>query len=339
MNFDDIIGQSMMVKSLKSIIKEGKAANGYIFSGPKGCGKKMTAFTFALALNCSASYGEKPCGTCSSCIRLQNGNHPNIEVIKPKGASIKIEQIKQIISEVSKKPFENGYKIIILESADKMTPQAQDAFLKTLEEPPESTIFMLLVENQYSLLPTVLSRCQTFSLRSVALDEVEKYLKSRLDYSDSQIKLATANSNGIIGRAVEMLKDENYFKQRDDFFVIVDQVFKADYTKVSELTARTIDGKPKAEAFVDFLMTWFRDILVYREMSQANNGLIINIDRLSDISRHSELLNDTVLDGIIANIKRAMEYIKHNVSIKNGIEGMLLNIMEVCNGKDSRGKI
>jgi DNA polymerase-3 subunit delta' len=90
-------------------------SNGYVFSGPKGCGKKLMAFTFAMALNCTAASENKPCGSCSSCVRTQNGNHPNVEIVRPTGQSIKIKQIRQIISDSSKKPFESGYKVIIVE--------------------------------------------------------------------------------------------------------------------------------------------------------------------------------------------------------------------------------
>lgn len=339
MKFSDIIGQGMLVNSLQTIIQESKAANGYIFTGPKGSGKKRMAYTFALGLNCRGEGEERPCGICHTCIRFMSENHPNIEIIKPTGASIKIKQIKQLIQDVSKKPFETGYKVVILEHADKMTHEAQDAFLKTLEEPPANTIFILLVENQHALLSTVVSRCQVYSLRKVPEKEIEKYLRSQFKMPDSEIKLATVSSNGIIGRAIEILEDKNFFKLRNEYFMIIDQLFKNSFTAVSLLAAMNIDSRLGDEDFTDFLMTWFRDIMIYRELPEGYTDLIVNIDRVEDIERHSILLREDMLNDILEIIKQNAEYIRHNVSIKNGVDGMLLNMTEVCNGKNSWGKI
>ena len=344
MDFNDIIGQRIVVDSLKKAILEEKVANGYIFTGPKGSGKKLIAYTFANALNCKADNSIRPCGKCSSCMKFASNNHPNVEVIRPTGTSIKIKQIRQVISDVSRKPFESGYKIVIIDDAGKMTVDAQDAFLKTLEEPPENTIFVLLVENHHSLLPTVLSRCQVFQLKPIPLNEVKAYIIKGFSNPDSQIKLATVYSNGIIGRAMQILRDDKFFNVRDRYFYALSLFFEEDFIKLSQTVNDFTAIRNEAEEFVDFLLGFFRDIAVYSELEQqcgedGTEGLIINIDKLSDIVRYRNILTEQQLDYIIENIKRTKKYLGHNVSIRNSIDAMLLNILEVINGKNNRGKV
>lgn len=340
MKFDDIIGQSVVVDSLRRSIAEDKVANGYIFHGPKGCGKKLTAFIFAAALNCKADKAEAPCEACSSCSRMKSGNHPNLDVVRPTGASIKIKQIRELISEVAKKPFENGYKIVILEDAEKMTQDAQDAFLKTLEEPPERTVFILLVENQYSLLPTIVSRCQVFPIKPVSRTEVEYFLKRHCQKPEDLIKLASACSNGIIGRAVQILQDEVYLKKRNGFVQIADLMLRGSGREASGISAETVDTRQDAEELLSFLLGWLRDIAVYRELGEDRAAeLLINLDKLENIRYHSNFLTESKLNSIMDIMKKTKSYINHNVSIKNSIDGMLLNVSEVCNGKNNWSKV
>ena len=183
MAFNEIAGQRIIVESLKNAIENNMISNGYIFSGPKGCGKKLMACIFAMSLNCRSELQDKPCGSCNSCLRTKSGNHPNIDIVKPTGQSIKIKQIRQIISDVAKKPFESGYKVIIIENSEKMTHDAQDAFLKTLEDPPDNTVFLLIAQNHNLLLATIVSRCQVYQFKPLDRPEMKNFIISTYDFS------------------------------------------------------------------------------------------------------------------------------------------------------------
>jgi DNA polymerase III subunit delta' len=330
MNFNSIIGQPVLVGSLRRAVQENMVANGYIFCGPKGSGKSLAAAVFARALNCRAEGQDKPCGSCNSCRKFESDNHPNIEIIKPTGASIKIKQIREIISKVSKKPFESGYMVVIMDEADKMTQDAQDAFLKTLEEPPANTIFILLVQNNNALLPTVLSRCQVFYMRKVSTQQIETYLSENYNYDKEQISFAAVSANGIIGRAAEVLSNKELQDIRRLYVSLTTKIANNSYTELSAAAGELIENREAAERLLDFMLSWYRDILISKQ--DCEKQILVNSDNADVIVRQAEKLDENKLNRIIDAIKRTISYINHNVGTKNSIDSMLLNIMEVYNG-------
>lgn len=330
MNFDSIIGQSVLAGSLKRAVKENLVANSYIFCGPRGSGKSMAAEIFAKALNCNGEGVEKPCDKCTSCKKLESGNHPNIDIIKPSGASIKIKQIREVIAKVSKKPFENGYKVLIIDEADKMTQDAQDAFLKTLEEPPANTVFILLAENQNSLLPTVVSRCQVFYLQKIAKQQIESYLLEKFSCDIEQISFAATAANGIIGRAIEMLNDQELQKLRKLHVNFASNLNGGSYTELTTAASELAVSKEDAVRLLDFMLSWHRDILIIKQGCEEQ--LLVNSDNANIIERQAKVLDEKRIYRIIDAIKRTISYVNHNVGIKNSVDSMILNIMEVYNG-------
>jgi DNA polymerase-3 subunit delta' len=330
MDFNSILGQPVLVGSLKRVVQEDQVANGYIFCGAKGSGKSLAAAVFASALNCRSEEHGKPCGHCTSCRKFDSGNHPNIEIIKPTGASIKIKQIREIIAKVAKKPFESGYKIVILQEADKMTQDAQDAFLKTLEEPPANTIFILLVQNHNSLLPTVVSRCQVFYMRNVSTQQIESYLLENYNYDKEQIHFAAVSANGIIGRAIEMLNNKELQDLRRLYVSLVNKISSSSYAELSAAAGELTESRETAERLLDFMLSWYRDILISKQ--DCDKQVLVNSDNADIIMRQGEKLDENKLNRIIDVIKRTISYINHNVGTKNSIDSMLLNIMEVYNG-------
>lgn len=330
MDFNSILGQPVLVGSLRRVVQEDMVANGYIFCGPRGSGKSLIAAVFASALNCRSEEHNKPCGSCTSCRKFDSGNHPNIDIIKPTGASIKIKQIREIIAKVAKKPFESGYKVIILEEADKMTQDAQDAFLKTLEEPPANTIFILLVQNHNSLLPTVVSRCQIFYMRKVSTQQIETYLLENYNYDKEQINFAAVSANGIIGRAIEMLNNKELQELRLLYVSLISKIPNNSYTELSVAAGEITESREAAERLLDFMLSWYRDILINKQ--DCERQVLVNSDNADVIMRLGERLDENKLNRIIDVIKRTISYINHNVGTKNSVDSMLLNIMEVYNG-------
>lgn len=329
MNFNDIAGQRIIVESLRNAIKNDMITNGYIFSGPEGYGKKYIANIFTMALNCSGEASHRPCGSCSSCIRISSRNHPNLEIVKPTGQSIKIKQIRQIISDTAKKPFESGYKMIIIENAEKMTNDAQDAFLKTLEEPPANTIFLLLAENHNLLLPTIVSRCQVYQFKPVDRSEMKDFIEVRYDYVPKDVEAAVRQSNGSIGKALELLKDKEGLRVSSKYIDILEKTLMGNGSEALLLASEIVVNKEEAEEFLEFSLAWFRDVMICREGQSAYGHLIINIDSLEILSKHNSILTEAKLNSIMDIIKKTARYIKHNVGIKNSIDGMLFNIAEV----------
>jgi DNA polymerase-3 subunit delta' len=288
------------------------------------------AFSFAMAINCTGEVNEKPCGSCSSCIRIKSGNYPNIELVKPTGLSIKIKQIRQIVTDTAKKPFESGYKVVIIDNAEKMTHDAQDAFLKTLEEPPLNTVFILLAESASLLLPTIVSRCQVYQFKPIPLEEMKSFIRERYDFQDSDIEAAVRYSKGNTGTALELLQDKESLAARKLYIDILERAMEGKAGEAQLLTAPVVDAKEASERFLEFSLVWFRDILLIKELRGEDKQLVINIDGLEKLSEHNSVLTEVKLNSIIEIVRNTARYVKYNVGIKNSIDGMLFNIAEVC---------
>ena len=182
--FHDIIGHDDIIRHLKNAIETGKVSHSYIFTGEPGSGKKLLAGTFAAALQCESGESE-PCMTCDSCKKVIGKNHPDIiTVTHEKPGSISIDEVRdQVVRDVDIKPYCSPYKIYIIPDAEMMTVQAQNAILKTIEEPPEYAVIMLLTSNIDSLLPTIRSRCVRLDLKVVDDSLVKEYLMEHEDAS------------------------------------------------------------------------------------------------------------------------------------------------------------
>ena len=177
-DFKDITGHEQIVKSLKESIKNNMVSHAYIFCGLKGSGKKLVADAFAKVLNCRNMQNEEGCGKCHSCIQFESRNNPDVFYVKAtKTKSISVDDIReQVIEKVKTKPYSYNYKIFIIDKADTLTVQAQNALLKTLEEPPKYVVIMLLSQSMESFLPTVLSRCVVMKLRPISAHKIKEYM-------------------------------------------------------------------------------------------------------------------------------------------------------------------
>jgi len=171
MSFEDVHGQGRAADSLRNAIKNGKSSHAYIFAGPPGCGRSLLARNFAKALNCERDVNG-PCDSCPSCRKIDNDSHPDVKWIRKDSDSrqVKIDQIRALEGEIVLKPYEGRYKVFIIAEAGLMNIQASNSFLKTLEEPPQNSIIVLIAQKPKDLLPTIVSRCQLVRLRPV-----EKY--------------------------------------------------------------------------------------------------------------------------------------------------------------------
>ena len=172
--FKDVVGQKSIVDHLQNAVTTGKVSHAYILQGERSAGKEFIAKTFATALLCEKG-GAEPCGECHSCKQAENDNNPDIiRIIHEKPNTIGVEDIRKLTGDIAVKPYAGKYKVYIVNEAEKMTVQAQNALLKTLEEPPEYAVILLLATNTDALLPTVLSRCVLLTMKSVSDEEVKK---------------------------------------------------------------------------------------------------------------------------------------------------------------------
>ena len=196
--FNNVIGHEEIIRHLQNAIKTGKISHSYIFAGEPGSGKRLLAGIYAMTLQCEEG-GENACGKCESCKRAIGKNHPDIIMVKhEKPNTISIDEIReQVVNDVDIKPYSSPYKIYIIPDAEIMTPQAQNALLKTIEEPPEYAVIMLLTSNIDGLLPTIRSRCVRLDLKVVDDGLVKKYLMEHLHIPDYQAEIDAFRSLSI----------------------------------------------------------------------------------------------------------------------------------------------
>ncbi|MCL6472309.1 MAG: DNA polymerase III subunit delta' [Firmicutes bacterium] len=194
----DIIGQKGAVDKILGSLDSGEAVHAWLFTGPRGVGKWTTAKIMAAALNCE----DNGCGTCLSCSKVLREIHPDIFLVEPEGNFILIEQIRRLLQSISLKNYEGKTKVIIIDEADKLTTEAANTLLKTLEEPPQNLVFILISSNIDALLPTIISRCRLVQFRPLPVSEMISFLVERYNLSYEEAALATRLSGSILGNAI-----------------------------------------------------------------------------------------------------------------------------------------
>ena len=203
--FRDIIGHNQIIAHLKNAIEMGMVSHAYILNGENNSGKMMLAEAFAMALQCEAP-GNEPCMNCRSCHQAMDHNQPDIiYVTHEKPNIISVDDIRhQLNQDIVIKPYSSKYKIYIVDEAEKMNTQAQNALLKTIEEPPVYAIILLLTTNADAFLPTILSRCITLNLKSVNEDLIKEHLMKKYQVPDYQAEVCTAFAQGNVGKAIQL---------------------------------------------------------------------------------------------------------------------------------------
>ena len=330
MVLDDIVGQKNAKRSIKNAIASKRVAHAYLFCGPDGVGKSIAASIFASTLNCQEK-GLDPCGRCPSCIKWNADNHPDIihfGASKHLGSrqSISVDEIRNLQIDMNKKPYEDGKKVYIIHDADKMTEQAQNALLKILEEPPEHTVIILLTYNMYSLLSTIVSRCQVIKFIRASEKEIENYLINKKGVQDKEARFIAAFSDGIMKKALDYLIDDNFKKVRDEVIKLSSKLYKNDKLNVLSAIDYFLDNKDRIDNIFEIMISFFRDIIVLKECNDSK--LLINLDMEEIIIAESHKYTAKNLYNILTSIKKASENIKRNINYQLIIETMLLNIQE-----------
>ena len=320
MAFKDIIGHETPIKTIKNILLKGEQAGGtYLFLGPDGIGKRTTGIEFAKAVNCEHSSEEGLCD-CVSCRKISSGNHPDVFIICPKAPSdsIGIDEIRNIRYEASLKPYEGMKRVFIINDAEKMTEEAQNAFLKLLEEPPQNHIFILTSSNVGGLLPTVLSRCKVLKFTSLGESEIRQFLLGH-NFDEKDIELFSHMAMGSIGRAVKF-KEKNIISQRDralnNFFFRKSALFRESILNE--------EASGDIEETLYMLLCWYRDLLVSK-FTRERCGLL-NIDRAEEIFSYSERFSEPRLEKGLLDIMKTIGHVRKNINPKIALFNMALEL-------------
>lgn len=300
MSFENIIGQDIAVNSLKGMIAQDTARGSYLFFGPDGVGKRTAAIEFAKVINCDDIASRK----------IDSGNHPDVFIIYPEGksGSIKIEKIREIIYQVSLKPYEAKKRIFIINDAEAMTLEAQNALLKVLEEPPQHHILILTTSNAAALLSTVLSRCKVLKFYSLGQDRIQEFLEAR-GMEEKEAVLFSHMAMGSLGRAMELKKG--------DIIARRDQVVNDFFLRKSALLKENVlsgDLVKNIGQSLYMLLCWYRDLLVSK-FTQAPDELL-NADRSREIFSYASRFSREKLQKDVLAIMETIGHVRANVNPK-----------------------
>lgn len=329
MAFQDIIGHQMVIKLLKRALVNQRVNHAYIFIGPDGVGKQFTALQFAKALNCLEEIDDS-CGHCRSCRKFTSGNHPDFQIIAPEESSqtISIEQIRGLQKDVIYKPYESTWKIYLIPEAEKITPEGANSLLKTLEEPPEYAVIILITSQKDGLLPTLLSRSQLIQFPRLTTEQVCSFLgKKGLEATDSRdITEISLLAEGSIGQAIKLLEDDQIWADRQLVLDFLAKLNEKTNLEIYEIIDKLDLGKNFSQWDKLFLIiqTFYRDLLILK--NTEDHDLIINHSyrpRLEQLKNEYSLLE---LVNVINLIDRTKNMIKSNIDRELALEVMLQRI-------------
>lgn len=295
--FNSIVGNDRIKDALINSIKINKISHSYLFVGTEGIGKSLIAKEFAKMILCTDE--NKYCDKCKSCVEFDTDNNPDFKIIEPEGNSLKIEQIREFQSRVAEKPIISEKKVYIINDSDKMTQEAQNCLLKTLEEPPEYVVIILIGSNENSFLSTIKSRCMILHFDKILNKEIEKYLEENYQVKiNSQIMIDAFQ--GSIGKALQLKEKQEEYEKIEDVIYNLEKRDKIDILNMSEIIYKSKDEK--------------LEILDYMN--------VVFIDLAKKSSKYAKCIN------IVEETKRRLQ---SNANYDMCIDNMLFNLWEEVN--------
>lgn len=323
MPLESIVGQARVIGILTRMLRNHRLAHALLFTGMDGVGKQTTAKALAMALNCVNPVGVSACTECSSCRKVAGGNHPDVIVVNPSGAFIKIDQVRSLRKHLRFAPLEGGRRMIIINDGQTMKAEAANALLKILEEPPNDTHIIVTAPETADLLPTIVSRCQHIAFRPIAPAEIAEVLVASKGLDPDAATTLSLLAGGGLGRALAA-DAEQWITWRQDLLERVHSI--SDSTKPTAALfdfAQTLArDKDRLEDALGMIMMWFRDALMCKFVPEK----VLNRDFLKEIQALSEELSVDELLQKMAAAFAAQRAIFRNVNSRLALDVMMMRL-------------
>lgn len=325
--FESIIGHEDTIEKLKAAAATGRLSHAYCIAGEPGVGKNYLARRFAMAIQCEKHTGDA-CMECPSCKKAMSGNHPDIIYIRhEKPGSIGVDEIReQLVNDIEVKPYESEHKVYIIPEAQLLTPQAQNAMLKTLEEPPAYGCIMLVTDNKELLLPTISSRCSMINVETISEDQTFRYLKDVLLIPEGEARLQAAFSQGNIGRARKLASAGDFMEKLQESLRYLKRSKELDSAARIELDKKIALDKQGIYDYLDIFEMWFRDVLYYKASRDADR--IVFKDEVKALEERAQVSSYEGIQTIIDSIHSARARLRANVTPELVLELLFLTIWE-----------
>ena len=325
-------GHEKAIRTLGRSIEAGRMAHSYLISGPAKIGKATLALDIARAANCSS--GGTPCATCRQCLRVTSGLHPDVRVIGLETArsgrlrtQISIEQVREIQRDASLLPYEGRSRVFIFESAEKLSGEAANSLLKTLEEPPETVIIILVASDMNAVLPTLVSRCRRIDLRPAPLNAVTEFLVERKNVNRERADEIAGLSGGRIGWAIEAAENpgiiDGIWEAMDTIEGTVNGSLSDRFDYAERLAGRFSRDRQGVLEELGLWQSWWRDALL---IAQSKSELVVNKPRLEALLSIADRISTESVVSSLKAIRRTVFLLERNVSPRLAIEGMMMRL-------------
>ena len=323
--FEEILGNEMVKDHFKKAIANHKISHAYILTGEAGMGRKSIANAFAMTLLCEKG-GSEPCMSCHSCKQVMSGNHPDlINVTHEKPGSIGVDDVREQINDtIMIRPYSSYYKIYIVDEAEKMTVQAQNALLKTIEEPPSYAVIILITTNQEAFLPTILSRCVQMKLKPLKDFTIKSYLTQNLHIAEKDADICAAFARGNLGKAIHLASSDEFKELFQKVMVLVKNVGTMDISMLLDCIREMKEQNFDIGEVLDLMQLWYRDVLMFKVTKDMN--LLIFKDEYKMINETGEKVDYAGLEAILAAIDTARTRLNANVNMELAMELLLLTM-------------
>ena len=325
--FHSIIGQEQIKEHMQNALQTQKISHAYIIHGEKSTGKEFIARVFAMTLQCEKG-GTEPCNECHSCKQALSKNQPDIiYVTHEKPNTISVEDIRaQVNNDVAVKPYSSKYKVYIINEAEKMTVQAQNAILKTLEEPPAYVVILLLVSNLQTLLPTIQSRCVTLNMKPVSDGLIRRYLMEELQVPDYRADVCVAFARGNVGKAKSLASSEEFDNVKNEALGLLKYVHDMELYEIIHAVKKINEYKLEISDYLDIMSIWYRDVLLFKATTDANS--LVFREELQAIRKVVARCSYEGIETVIRALDKAKKRLEANVNFELTMELLFLDIKE-----------
>lgn len=321
-----MIGHEWAVTLLREHIIRKRMRHAYLFTGPRGVGRRTLAIRFAQALNCPQplAVGE-PCRSCRTCMLIEAMQHPDLAVVQAEqeGGTLKVDQVRELQRSLALSPYEATYRIALLLRFEEAHPSAANALLKTLEEPPSKVILLLTAESSESLLPTIVSRCEVLRLRPLPLEVVRQSLQERWHIQSEQADLLAHHSGGRPGYALMLYNSPEIVEQRNTWIEDHLNNLRADFVERFAYAEKIVREKEKLPYILQTWLSLWRDVLL---KTAGSSTPITNLDHTSTIEELARRFGLQVAQEIVSAILRTSNMIDRNVNARLAIEVLMLDL-------------
>jgi len=320
LSFQSFIGNPRVREILRRAVAQDRLPHALIFAGPDGVGKRTLGLLLAQRLNCLRAAKGEACDDCISCRKIILGTHPDVRLVQPDGAYIKIDQVRDVIKDIAYQPFEARYRAVIFDGADQMRAEAANCLLKTLEEPPRRTILILVTPKPYALLSTIRSRARLLQFGPIPEEKISEYLVGNAGRSPEDARLAAAFCNGSLGTALAFDAARNREVREKALRFVSLLLRREEFTQASALAAAVAKDKEFFQVWIEMAATLLQDVYYAqtapRRMSQQD--IIPAIASLAETAPHPSVL------AAIDAVKSLRAALPLNVNRQLALEALFL---------------